>query len=92
MPAYNLTLVARRDIAIENLDPSLAERAIPAEVEAGGIAIHSGGLVHCSRANHSDRERRALASHFINPKIRDVGGVFKSATPETVPLLRSSGS
>jgi len=76
--------------AIENLDPRLAERAIPAEVKAGGIAIHSGGLVHGSRANRSDRERRALASHFINPKVRDVGGVFESAAPEIVPVLRRS--
>lgn len=75
---------------IRDLPGDMPDRAIPAEVKAGGIAIHSGALVHSSRPNHSTRPRRALASHFINPERRDVGGVFKDTAPEAIPVLRRS--
>ena len=75
---------------IADLPDGMAARAVPAAVKAGGIAIHSGGLVHCSRPNRSERPRRALASHFINPRLRAVGGVFEGTTPEAIPVLRRS--
>lgn len=75
---------------ITSLPEELASRAIPAEVRAGGIAIHSGSLVHCSRPNHSQRPRRALAAHFINPQLREPGGVFKGVAAEAIPVLRRS--
>ena len=75
---------------ITNLPAELERRAIAAEVRAGGIAIHSGGLVHCSRPNHSPRPRRALAAHFINPRLREPGGVFKGVAAEAIPVLRRS--
>ncbi len=75
---------------IPKLPDDMERRAIPAAVKAGGIAIHSGALVHGSRPNHSDRPRRALASHFINPGRREVGGVFKDTAPEAIPILRRS--
>jgi len=75
---------------ISALPIELEQRAVPAEVRAGGIAIHSGGLVHSSRPNHSERPRRALASHFINPRQREPGGVFKGVAAEMIPVLRSS--
>lgn len=76
---------------IADLPAAMAARAVPAEVKAGGIAIHSGGLVHCSRPNRSDRPRRALASHFINPRLRAVGGVFEGTAAEAIPVLRRAG-
>jgi ectoine hydroxylase-related dioxygenase (phytanoyl-CoA dioxygenase family) len=75
---------------IQSIPAEMESRAIPAAVHAGGIAIHAGSLVHCSRPNHSTRPRRALASHFINPRLRDPGGVFKGVAPETIPVLRRS--
>lgn len=75
---------------IRELPGDMAARAIPATVKAGGIAIHSGAMVHCSRPNRSERPRRALASHFINPRLRTVGGVFKDTAPEAIPVLRGS--
>ncbi len=74
--------------AIGTLPAGLAERAIPAEVKAGGIAIHMGTIVHGSRPNHSARPRRALASHFINPRLREPGGVFKDVAAQNIPVLR----
>lgn len=75
---------------IRDLPAGFEQSAIPATVKAGGIAIHSGALVHGSRANRSNAPRRALASHFINPKLREVGGVFKDTAPEAIPILRRS--
>lgn len=77
---------------IPELPGDMEHRAVPATVRAGGIAIHSGALVHGSRPNHSERPRRALASHFINPRLREVGGVFKDTAPEAIPVLRSFGA
>ena len=75
---------------IPELPGDMERRAVPATVTAGGIAIHSGALVHGSRPNQSERPRRALASHFINPRLREVGGVFKDTAPEAIPVLRRS--
>lgn len=75
---------------IKSLPPGMEDRAIPAELPAGGIAIHAGSTVHCSRPNQSARPRRALASHFINPRLREPGGVFKGVNPEAIPVLRRS--
>lgn len=75
---------------IPSLPAELERQAVPAQIKAGGIAIHAGSLVHCSRPNHSEQPRRALASHFINPRLREPGGVFKGVAPETIPVLRSS--
>lgn len=75
---------------IRDVPGEMQARAIPAEVSAGGIAIHSGSLVHGSRPNRSERPRRALASHFINPRVRSVGGVFKNTPPEAIPTLRTT--
>jgi ectoine hydroxylase-related dioxygenase (phytanoyl-CoA dioxygenase family) len=73
---------------ISQLPDELEQRAIPAEVRAGGLAIHAGSLVHSSRPNHSPRPRRALAAHFINPRLREPGGVFKGIAAEAIPVLR----
>ena len=75
---------------ISRLPDGMEARAIPAEVKAGGIAIHNGSLVHSSRPNRSERPRRAIASHFINPRLREIGGVFKGTPPEAIPVLRRS--
>jgi len=75
---------------IPSLSPEMARRAVPATVRAGGIAIHAGSLVHGSKPNHSEHPRRALASHFINPRLREPGGVFKNVAPEAIPILRRS--
>ncbi|MDX2155124.1 MAG: phytanoyl-CoA dioxygenase family protein [Hyphomicrobiaceae bacterium] len=75
---------------IASLPAELERRAVPAEVRAGGIAIHAGALVHCSRPNHSPMPRRALASHFINPRVREPGGVFAGVAAEAIPILRST--
>lgn len=77
---------------ISELPGDMEQRSVPATVKAGGIAIHSGALVRGSRPNHSERPRRALASHFINPRLREVGGVFKDTAPEAIPVLRRSGA
>jgi ectoine hydroxylase-related dioxygenase (phytanoyl-CoA dioxygenase family) len=76
---------------IEALPQAMQASAVPAEVSAGGIAIHAGGLVHGSRPNRSSRPRRALAAHFINPRLRSPGGVFNGVAPENIPVLRVCG-
>lgn len=42
------------------------ERALPIELEAGGVLFFAYGTAHCTRANRSDRERAGMALHFLN--------------------------
>lgn len=41
------------------------ERAVPVELEAGGVAFFCYGTAHCTGANHTDRERAGIAFHFL---------------------------
>jgi ectoine hydroxylase-related dioxygenase (phytanoyl-CoA dioxygenase family) len=39
--------------------------SVPAEIPAGGVVFFNVGLFHCTRDNHSEGQRAALALHFI---------------------------
>ena len=39
--------------------------ATPVEVEAGGLVFFNFGILHCTRANDTDRDRAGLAYHFL---------------------------
>jgi len=41
------------------------ERALPIELEAGGVAFFCYGTAHCTGANNTDRERAGIAFHFL---------------------------
>jgi ectoine hydroxylase-related dioxygenase (phytanoyl-CoA dioxygenase family) len=41
------------------------ERAVPIELEAGGVAFFCYGTAHCTGANNTDRERAGIAFHFL---------------------------
>lgn len=42
------------------------ERAVPIELPAGGAVFFAYGVAHCTRANHTERERAGVALHFLN--------------------------
>jgi phytanoyl-CoA hydroxylase len=47
--------------------PESADRAVPVEVEAGGVVFFNGYLLHRSLPNRSpDRFRRALVNHYMS--------------------------
>jgi ectoine hydroxylase-related dioxygenase (phytanoyl-CoA dioxygenase family) len=41
-------------------------KAVTVELKAGGVLFFNFGILHCTRANTTDRERAGLALHFIN--------------------------
>ncbi|MSR82909.1 MAG: hypothetical protein EXS58_08280 [Candidatus Latescibacteria bacterium] len=41
------------------------ERAVPVELEAGGVVFFCYGTAHSTGANHTDRERAGIAFHFL---------------------------
>ena len=41
------------------------ERAVPVELEAGGVAFFCYGTAHSTKANTTDRERAGMAFHFL---------------------------
>lgn len=41
------------------------ERAVPIELEAGGVLFFCYGTAHCTKANTTDRERAGVAFHFL---------------------------
>ena len=46
------------------------ERAVPIELEAGGVAFFCYGTAHSTRANTTDRERAGMAFHFLHTPSR----------------------
>ncbi len=40
--------------------------AVPIELKAGGVLFFNWGILHCTRANGTDRARAGLALHFKN--------------------------
>ena len=42
------------------------ERAIPIELEAGGVAFFCYGTAHCTKANQTENERAGMAFHFLH--------------------------
>ncbi|HLH79126.1 MAG TPA: phytanoyl-CoA dioxygenase family protein [Chthonomonas sp.] len=50
------------------------ERAIPIELPAGGVVFFAYGTPHCTKANHSDKERAGAAFHFHNGNYAADGG------------------
>lgn len=42
------------------------EEALPIELPAGGVLFFNWGILHCTRANTTERERAGLALHFAN--------------------------
>ncbi len=40
--------------------------ALPIELPAGGVLFFNYGILHCTKANRTDRDRAGLALHFIN--------------------------
>lgn len=46
------------------------EDAVPIELPAGGVLLFNWGVLHCTRANRTDRERAGLALHFCNGRLR----------------------
>ncbi|NKB72348.1 MAG: hypothetical protein GKR89_35175 [Candidatus Latescibacteria bacterium] len=47
------------------------ERAVPIELQAGGVAFFCYGTAHCTRANTTDRERAGMAFHFLHTDYAD---------------------
>ncbi len=41
------------------------EKALPIELEAGGVVFFCYGTAHSTGANHTDRERAGIAFHFL---------------------------
>jgi phytanoyl-CoA hydroxylase len=41
------------------------ERAVPIELEAGGVVFFCYGTAHCTGANNTDHERAGIAFHFL---------------------------
>lgn len=41
-------------------------QALPIELPAGGVLFFNFGILHCTRANHTDHARAGLALHFAN--------------------------
>ena len=39
-------------------------------VRQGGVVVHHSRALHSSGPNHSDRWRRAYATHWITPRVR----------------------
>ncbi len=46
------------------------EGAVPVELPAGGALFFNYGILHCTRDNHTARDRAGLALHFIADAIR----------------------
>ena len=76
--------------SIPKLDDALQARAVPVELKKGQMVLHHGLTPHRSLKNTSSRPRRALATHFFDARLADMGELFKKAPPETTPVLRGS--
>ncbi len=61
--------------------------AIPAEVPAGGLAIHHCLMPHRSLRNQTARPRRGLAMHFMDAKVVDPE-MLKILPEGATPILR----
>ena len=70
--------------AISELDES---GAVPAELPAGGLAIHHCLMPHRSLRNETDRPRRGLAMHFMDAKVADPE-MLKLLPEGATPVLR----
>ncbi len=70
--------------AIPELDDT---GAVPAEVPAGGLAIHHCLMPHRSLHNRTDRPRRGLAMHFMDAKVADPE-MLKLLPEGATPVLR----
>lgn len=44
--------------------PADESRAVAAELKAGGVVFFNFGILHCTRANHTDGDRAGAAYHF----------------------------
>ena len=76
--------------SIPKLPDAMEARAVPVEVKKGQMILHHGLTPHRSLKNTSARPRRALASHFFDARLSDMGELFKGAPPETTPVVRGS--
>lgn len=70
--------------AIRGLDDT---EAVPAEVNAGGLAIHHCLMPHRSLKNETDRPRRGIAMHFMDAKMPDPE-LLKILPDGATPVLR----
>lgn len=66
------------------------DEAVAIELPAGGVLFFNYGIVHCTKANTTDRERAGLALHFFNgdcagPEFLDAAG--ENAIHLTGPLV-----
>jgi len=65
---YNQKLEHSRD---QNSDHHIRcfppeERAVPVELEAGGVVFFAYGTAHCTRGNSTDKDRAGVAFHFLH--------------------------
>ncbi len=67
---YNLT---------PNPDALDLSRAAYARVKKGGVVFHHGVCFHKSGANHSDRWRRAYATHWVTAAAQSASGLLDKA-------------
>jgi phytanoyl-CoA hydroxylase len=58
--------------------------ALPIELPAGGVLFFNWGILHCTRANTTDRARAGLALHFMNGDATNEG--FWAGYPFNVRL------
>ena len=73
---------------VPKLDDGMEASAVPVEIKKGQMVLHHGLTPHRSLKNTSDRPRRALATHFFDALLPDMGELFKGAPPETTPVVR----
>lgn len=74
--------------AVRELDES---GAVPAEVRAGGFAIHHCLMPHRSLKNETDRPRRGIAMHFMDANMPDPS-MLKILPEGAAPILRRRAS
>lgn len=64
-------------------------KAVVADLPAGGIAIHHCQVLHHTAPNTTDRQRRALAIHYMTPGTRSLRTGEYLGISFSRPLLRS---